>query len=156
VVGMLLVAGVAWIAASIAVAMQTNSQADAGAASEGMADMLRLGVTVAGWVGVTVYSLVLTSRRAFEGFHTRGVIRLAQFISTFEIFRIAFGPSIVDAVKSDASTGGPPGWLYALAELPLHPYVLAGCVIALPFIVPRVVARQKAVRERTKAAARAG
>jgi len=154
IVGLLLVAGAAWLAARLVLtARGIPVGAAAITASEALADRVRLGVTVLGWLGVTVYSLMLTSRRAFEGFHNWSMNRLAMFISIFELLRIINGPSIVDAVSTEASAGGTPSWLYALAELPLHPYVLAGCVIAMHLIVPRVMKHEAKVRRRLKAAA---
>jgi len=157
VVGMLVVAGVAWIAARIAVAAQGISRTDIAATeSEEVADMVRLGVTVIGWLGVTVYVVMLTSRRAFAGFHERAMIRLTQFILTFEIAGLLFGPLIVDSVAGPYGyvlRGGTLDWFYALAELLLHPYVLAGCVVALPLIVPRVMKYERSMRSRAKATA---
>ena len=151
IVGLLLVAAAAWLAGRLVVGARGLPEGAAATnANDALADWVRLGVTVLGWLAVTVYSLKLASRRAFVGFHDRTMNRLASFISLFEILRIINGPSIVNAVAGNVSAGGTPGWLYALAELPLHPYVLAGCVIAMHLIVPRVMRHEQEVRSRAK------
>jgi len=152
-VGLLLVAGAAWGAARLVLALRGIVPAIFARSSNGetVIDAVRLGVTVVGWVAVTVYASMLTSRRAFEGFHYRAVSRLAQLITLFEFGRIYYGPSIVEAVgRTDGMSAAAalPGWLFALAELPLHPYVLAGCMISLHLIVPRVMAHERRTRER--------
>lgn len=117
---------------------------------------LPLVTTVCGWIAVTIYAMALTNRRAFEGFHGRAVWRRQQFIVVFELLRIEFAPDVVEWFRqADASAAGDgrPGWLFALAELPLHPYVLVGCVAVMPFLSMRVIARERPARERAKVAA---